>query len=121
KVPRGSENGLHQAVVTVAFDQVSDHLRIGSRAEAVSLCGEGLPQILVVLDDSVMHDRQPPFAVHVGMGVGFGWASMSRPARVSDAESAARRRRSELALERGDLSDRLVQLQTGSVQRGHTR
>ena len=74
-----------------ALDQVDDDLRVGLGAERCALGDQGLPQLAVVLDDPVQHDRE---LVVVAAGervrVLVRNRAVGRPARV--AEPGRRRR-----------------------------
>ena len=83
-------------------DQLGHDLGVGLGREAVALGGQLGAQVLEVLDDAVVHDRDP--AGLVRMGVVLGRRAMGRPAGVADAGHAGERLGLERALEIGELA-----------------
>jgi hypothetical protein len=74
------------------MDQVHHHFGVGFGVEAVTLGDQFAAQCLVVLDDAVVHQRQP-LARHVRMGIRLIGLAMGRPAGVGDADHAGQRHR----------------------------
>ena len=97
---------LEQVVVPVEVivDAVRDDLGVGVRGELVAGLLELVAQLLVVLDDAVVHDRDA-VARDVRMGVALVRHAVRRPARVRDAEVAGGRVRGERVGELRDLAD----------------
>ena len=55
-------------------------LGIRLRGEDVALAGEGFAQLLIVLDDAVMHDGQAAVVGSMGMGIALGGHRRARRA-----------------------------------------
>src|SRR5690606_4444279 len=83
---RASHRRGQSVVAPLAFDEVRDHFGVGLGAEPVPLSGQLLPQLQVVLDDSVVDDHDTAGAVAVRVGVLLRRTAVGRPARVADAE-----------------------------------
>src|SRR5688500_12569946 len=66
--------------------EMSDDLRIGVGGEFVALGPQLATDGVVVLDDAVVHNRDP--AAHMGMGVAFGGHAVGGPAGVADADGS---------------------------------
>ena len=94
-------------------DAVRDHLGVGLGGELVTAPLELVAQLLVVLDDAVVDDRQ---AVErdMRMGVALARDAVGGPAGVGDADLAAGGRLLEGLLEHPHLADRA---QAGEVLR----
>ena len=94
-------------------------LRFGLRAEPVATLGEPVAQLLEVLDDAVVDDRDLTGAVDVGMGVEIVGAPVGRPAGVGQADRRRRRRFEQRRAQVGELSRALLdeQLALGRHQR----
>ena len=65
--------------------QVGDHLGVGVGEEHHTAGLQLLPQAAVVLDDAVLHHRQPAAAIEVGVGVALLGLAVGGPAGVADA------------------------------------
>jgi hypothetical protein len=88
---------------------VGDHLGVGLRGEDVAVLLEGGAELVMVLDDPVVHDRDPPGAVGMGVRVAVGRGAVRRPARVPDRGRPRRCRvRLEERLERRELAGALA-------------
>jgi hypothetical protein len=116
EVPARPANCLREPVLPVVLNEVGDDLRVGLGSKAMPLCCQRPAEFAVVLNDPVVDEGEPGPAVHVGMGVGLGRASMGRPTRVADPERPKGSCRSDQGLERGDFPSRLPHLEPG---RGH--
>ncbi len=76
---------LREIAVVLLLEQVDDHLGVGLGGERVAALGQLLPQLDVVLDDPVEHDREPVgLAAGERMRVPLGHAAVRRPARVAE-------------------------------------
>ena len=78
-----------QLLVQVVGQQVDHDLGVGFGLECVTEFAQLLAQLLEVLDDAVVHQRDA--IVRVGVGIGLGRLAVSRPAGVADADGAADR------------------------------
>ena len=101
--------GAHRAeqvaeLLLVIVNAMRDHFGVGLRSERVAELGELLAQLLVVLDDAVVNDRDA-VARDVRMRVALGGHAVRRPARVRDAEMAVDRRLVQRFLQHPDLAD----------------
>ncbi len=101
--------GAEQIAVTagLTLQQVGDHLGIGLGLEHVALIGELPTQLLVILDDAVMHHRQAVPRL-VGMGIGLAGPTVGRPAGVGNTAEAQQCRVLQSLLERGHLANRAL-------------
>ena len=92
----GLLHGLEEVAAPgqVIVNAVRDDLGIGVRGELVAGALEFGPELLVVLDDAVMDDRNA-VARDVRMGVLLVRHAVRRPARVGDAEVAGSRMRGQ--------------------------
>src|SRR6185437_6330041 len=88
----------------MAMHAMGDHLGIRLRGELVTAALELGAQLLMVLDDAVMNDRES-VARDVRMGIALARHAVGRPARVRDAELAVRRIVIERVLQRLHLAD----------------
>jgi hypothetical protein len=79
---RGGEVG---AAVELDLQQVRRDLGVGLRAQRVPGPLQVGAQLGEVLDDPVVHDRDPPLRAEVRVGVDVGRPAVGRPARVADA------------------------------------
>jgi hypothetical protein len=70
---------------------VRDRLGVRLGDERVPASLEAVAQLLEVLDDAVVDDRDPTGAIHLGMGVDVARAAMRRPARVREPDRGVRR------------------------------
>ena len=75
----------------VCTDQVGEHLGVRLGLKDMALFLELSPKRGVVFDDAVVHEHEAPALVKMRMRILVGHASMSRPARVTDAEISVRR------------------------------
>ena len=75
-----------QALIQIVADEMQHRLGVGLGLEHVALGGELVAQLLEVLDDAVVHDRDA--LVHVRMGVALDRLAVRGPARVADAGAA---------------------------------
>ncbi len=102
-VDRALDRG-EQVAVVVAVDEVGDDLAVGFRSELVALPDQPLADALVILDDAVVHDRDP-LVGKMRVGIGLRRLAVGRPAGMRDADVAGllgRHARGELA----DLAER---------------
>jgi hypothetical protein len=102
------DGGTHRAeqvaeLLLVIVNAMRDHLGIGLRRELVAELGELVAQLLVILDDAVVHDRDA-VARDVRMGVALGRYAVRCPARVRDAQMTVDRRFVQRVLEHPDLA-----------------
>ena len=74
------------------LEHVGDDLGVGLRGPCVALGGQLAPELLVVLDDAVVHDRHGAGAVAVRVGVALDRGPMGRPPRMTDAGGHVSRR-----------------------------
>ncbi len=88
----------------MVLDEVRDDLRVRLARELVPLGAERLAEGLVVLDDAVVHERDPPRAIRVGVGIGIRRRAVSAPAGVADADLARREPTVEVLFELGDIA-----------------
>ena len=86
------------------MDAVRDDLGVGLGAELVAVPQQLRAQLLVVLDDAVVDDRDA-VARDVRVGVALARHAVRRPARVRDAEVAVRGVGVERVLELAHLAD----------------
>ena len=90
---------------------------IGLGRKRMAVGGEFLAQRPEILDDAVVDDREPRRSVR--MGVGFGRLAVRRPARVADADRAAKRRRGEFRLQVLELAFGAPPLQLAVLEGRH--
>jgi len=64
---------------------MSQDLRVGLRSKGMTLTDELIPQLLKILDDPVMNERQFPALIEVRVGIFVGHLPVGRPPGVSDA------------------------------------
>ncbi len=67
---------------------MSDDLGVGLAAQDVPGEREFLAQLEIVLDDPVVHHRDAPRTIHVGMGVLLAWPPVGGPAGMTDPHRA---------------------------------
>jgi hypothetical protein len=95
----GGAHGLEQVALVQAVHEVGDDFRVGLAGEDVAARLELRVQLLMVLDDAVVHQRHAPGAHRLGGGHAGAVAEMRmrvvhrrravrRPARVRDAGRA---------------------------------
>jgi hypothetical protein len=83
--------GVQTAVLTlvlfvVVAYEMGEHFRVRGGQELVAGLEQPLSDLLVVLDDAVVHDGNPAGPVQMGMGVLIGRRTVRRPACVCDAD-----------------------------------
>ncbi len=84
---RGGDGGNRvRALAHLVGDQVGDHLGVGFGGEFGAASLKLAAQFREVLDDAVVHDRNPVGGV--GMGIDFVGPAMGRPAGVAYAADA---------------------------------
>ena len=91
---------LRDVALVGLLDQVRDRLGVRLGDERVAARLEPVAELLEVLDDPVVDDRDPPGAVHLGMGVDVARPAVRRPARVREPDRGVR----------GPLGDRGAQV-----------
>ena len=96
--------GRAVAVLHLLRDEMRNHLGVGFRAEPRAFPLELLAQLLEILDDAVVHDRDL-VARQVRMRVHLGRCAVRGPARVRDAGARAEVARLGLRGEVGDGVD----------------
>ena len=79
-------NGLGQIAVVGLLDEVRERLGVRVGSEDVAALAQAVAQLLEVLDDAVVDDRDLARAVGVGMGVEVIRPAVRRPARVGEAD-----------------------------------
>ncbi len=99
---RGAGLARRQLLVEIVADQMSDDLGIGLGGEDMAEALELAPQLAEVLDDAVVHDRDP--VGRMRMGVGLARPAMRRPAGVADADGAVDRVLAQAPLQIGQLA-----------------
>src|SRR5262249_19335936 len=67
-------------------DEMRDDLGVGIAAELRAVLRQFLAQLTEVLDDAIMHDREPVGRVRVG--IGLVWLAVGGPAGMADADGA---------------------------------
>ena len=72
------------------LDELHQHLRVSNAAELDATAHEVLLQRLIVLDDAVVDERQPPCLRVVGMCIRAGRLAVCCPSCVGNADAAAR-------------------------------
>ena len=115
---------LHRREQVVArteldVDQVGDQLGVGVRLHRATRGLELLPELAVVLDDAVVHDRHAARAM--GMGVALRGLAVGGPARVSDAETSADRVVAQRAFEIRELPQGAADFDRAVVEDGDAR
>ena len=85
-------HGSHQIMRGgIAFlNQVSKNLGIGLTPKGMSAFRQLLSQLGKILDNAVVDNSDTPIAAYVRMGVLDRWASMRRPARMTDTTGRGR-------------------------------
>ena len=103
----GGAHGLEEVArhLEVVVDAVRDHLGVGLGGELVALALRLGAQLLVVLDDAVVDDRDAVLG-DVRVGVALARHAVRGPAGVRDAKPAVRRVGVERVLQLADLADR---------------
>ena len=77
---------IRQRHLRAILDQVGEHLGVGLRRELVTGGDELLAQWRPVLDDAVVDHRNRVAAATMGVSVGRGRCTVSRPTRVADSD-----------------------------------
>ena len=77
------------------FDQMDDDFRVGLADEFMAF--NLLLEFLIIVDDAVMNESELSRTVKMGVGIGDGNATVSRPAGMTDTH---------VALGQGRLTDR---------------
>src|SRR3984957_20180246 len=72
-------------------DEMSQHFGVGFRAEGMTLADQLVPQLLKILDDPVMNERQFPALIQMRMRIFVRNSPMSRPPGMSNAGRSVRR------------------------------
>ena len=91
-----------------------DDFGIGVGLELIAVRFERLTQLLVVLDDTVVHDGQP-VAGHVRMRIVFAGDTVRGPARMRDARAAAQRSIVQRVLQFGNLAHATAAVQLATI------
>ena len=86
---RGRRVYRRQALIKQVRHQMGDHLRIGLAFETALLGHQFGLQLLIILDDAVMDDRD--LLGRMRVGVLFGRPAMCGPARMTDADRPVER------------------------------
>ncbi|MNG91281.1 hypothetical protein D3C79_501880 [compost metagenome] len=92
------------------LDQVDDNFGIGLRGEHIAEVLELFAQLLVVLDDAVVHDRNF-VSGEMRVSIRFARRAVGSPARVGDAQLAGDRFGSDGGFQLGDLANAAAALQ----------
>src|SRR5919109_3044255 len=106
ELAEGLHDRLGEVAVVEGLDQVRDRLRVRLRAEGVPILLEPCPELAVVLDDPVQHDRQ--LTVLAGgqrVRVALGHRAVRRPARVAETGRRLRAVRRRGGLEELEVPD----------------
>ena len=90
------------ALLHLLRHQMGDHLGVGLGAEFRALLLQLLAQLAEVLDDAVVHHRQPVGGMR--MGIGLVRLAVGGPAGMADADDAHERLRAQLGLEVAQLA-----------------
>ena len=84
-----AQRGAHAVLelrLVGARDQVGEHLGVGVRDQLHAVGDELGPQLVGVLEDAVVDDRDAALGVDVGVGVDVARRPVGGPARVGDAD-----------------------------------
>ena len=93
RIGRRGRFGVRRARIQLAGDELGDDFGVGRRLAVIAALGQLLLELAKVLDDAVVHERHDVVAADVRMGVLVGGRAVRGPARVAEADRAARRRR----------------------------
>src|SRR5947207_1965515 len=93
-----------------------DHFGVGLAAECRAGLFQLLAQLAKILDDAVVHDREPLGGVR--MGVVLGRLAVGRPAGVADPDGAGERLLLETRLQVSQLALGAPARQRAALQRG---
>ena len=77
--------------IIMLSNKMSQYLRVRLRQKFVPLLLQLIPQLLVILNHPIVHQRHPPRLIKVWMSVLIGRLPMRRPARVTDSRRTNRR------------------------------
>ena len=97
-------------------DEMRDNLAIGFGGELGALALQLAPQFAEILDDAVVHDREPVGGVR--MRVVLGWPAVRRPAGVTDADRSRQRLARELQFQILELALGTPSRQGAVLERG---
>ena len=67
-------------------DHMGERLGVGLANQRDTAVGEGVPELLGVLDDAVMHDRDTPGGVGVRVGIDVARLAVGGPPGMADAD-----------------------------------
>src|SRR5690606_8781528 len=107
--------------VSLALDQMHDHLGCGFRGELDPLCFQLGAQLAEVLDNAVMYDDGAPVLADMRVRVARAGDAMRRPAGVADANMAVERRVVHALHEVGQLADVAPDRDRVALQHGNPR
>ncbi len=93
-----------------------DHFGVGLAAELGAVFDEFFAQLAEILDDAVVHHRDPVGCVR--MGVALGRPAVGRPAGVTDADIAAERLALEPRFQGAQLAFGAAARQHAVIERG---
>ena len=122
----GRAHGLEQVAVVERVDQMRDHLGVGLALEHIAAALQLGAQLVVVLDDAVVHQRDAAGALlrllagamaEVRVGVVHRRRAMRGPARVRDAGAGGQSVLIDLLLQLGHPSRAARALQAGLCRR----
>ena len=120
---RGSA-GLHRLhrllpLLHLVGDQMRDHLGVGLARELRAGLFQFVAQLAEILDDAVVHHRDP--VGRVRMRVALGRLAVGRPAGVADADGAVERRLAQPVFQIAQLALGAAARQRAAFQRRHAR
>ena len=117
----GRTDGLFGSLLLgqIFADQVDDHFRVGLGFESAAGRLQLAAQLLEILDNAVVDDRN--IFVGVRVGVGFARPAMGGPAGVADADGARDRRGFEQGLQIAELAFGAAALDPPVHQGRHAR
>ena len=111
--------GRRHSLLQQVGHQMGDDLGVGLALEPALLGQQFGLQLLVVLDDAVMHHGHPVGRVRVG--VVLGRAAVGRPAGMADADRAGQRLAGQLAVQIEELALGAAAFDMAVDQGGHAR
>ena len=124
-LPEGQADRLEQAgfvafpcPVELVAHKVGQHFGVGLRKKCVAVFGQLLAELLVVLDDPVVDEGQPPALIRVGMRIFLRDAPVRCPAGVADSGVAVHRVLLDDFREVRDTPDGLADLERSAVENG---
>ena len=112
--------GLLEVSLEILFNHVGDHFGIRFRRELVAFFDELALEGEVILDDAVVRDNDPAFAVPMRMRVFLGGPPVGRPTCVTETELSGHRLLDEKILEVFQLAGRSANLKLLIVDNGYT-